>query len=143
MAESGITENGPLKFVSELPGQWRYGALYRPIETATVPAGFVSTEPMSGKYMHRVVIYDRALSEQEVAMFELTPLLTDAQRAAVADAIAVDLEGYAKTILSLEESDSGFLRAEVAQRIGRADRYDGNLEDLVSQVRTRLVSVTG
>lgn len=53
---------------------WTYGLTYRPLATATVPAGWLIELPRPVPhrgYLHGTVTYPRQLTPAEIAAFEL------------------------------------------------------------------------
>jgi hypothetical protein len=92
--------------------KWKYGMAHRPISFCTVPKGYLCVE-MHPNFRHGVVVYERELREDEIASFELTPLVP-------LDYIANNIIGkfghYGKAYLEQFEEDRLFFEIAVAQQ---------------------------
>lgn len=93
-----------IQFKEEAPaqgaGKYRYGLTNRPLSIGTAPKGWVATEEAPAEHAdmarHGIVVYDRRLSPEEVAKFELAPVIDgDKARNGVAASFVESLGGYA------------------------------------------------
>jgi hypothetical protein len=125
LALEDFTENGGdiselKKLVTKKASRmWQYGASLRPIAYANVPAGWVHKEPHPS-FRHGVVTYDRALTPNEIASYELVPFLTREEVEARIEAARADIEenkeewrGHHKEVVAyikhfLDEMGPGF-----------------------------------
>ena len=101
----------------------RYAALNRPIGFATVPAGYVGTEarPASGDgrdlARHGIVVYDRPLTDQEVASYELAPVLDPVAVDELVATVAESLSEHREDIEALMEDMPEEIHRCVLQRL--------------------------
>lgn len=106
----------------------RYCATNRPIGFATVPAGYVAVEerPATGDgrslARHGVVVYDRRLSDHEVAGFELAPILTDCEIANLTGEVAAECAEYRDGIEEMLVDMPGEVGRSILQRVERRYR---------------------
>lgn len=118
-----------------------YGCPNRPIGYASVPEGFVAVHgPDARMYAatrHGVVEYPAPLSPEQVAAYQLVPILTPDQAASM---IADSLRKYASTYL--RQSAPMFAQA-VGQRLDRLGvAVPASREELALIVRSLLDSVS-
>lgn len=103
--------------------RYRYCATNRPIGFATVPAGYVAVEarPATGDgralARHGVVVYDRRLSDQETAGFELAPILSETEICALAGEIAEECAEYREGIEEMLEDLPQEAARSILQRV--------------------------
>lgn len=81
-------------------GKYRYGLTNRPLSIGTAPKGWVATEEAPAEHAdmarHGIVVYDRRLSPEEVAQFEMAPVIDgDEARNGVAASFVESLGKYA------------------------------------------------
>lgn len=101
----------------------RYAALNRPIGFATVPAGYVGTEarPAFGDgrdlARHGIVVYDRPLTAQEIASYELVPVIDPAAVDELVATVAESLGEYRQDIEGLIEEMPEEIHRCVLQRL--------------------------
>lgn len=136
--------------------EYRYGVPLRPIGFATVPKGYIGVE-QHPKFRHGVVVYDRPLTEDEIASFELVPFLSDEQLQTKIDDIVNEMAEYKQEYLEELEDDPRFFRQmvmdkfeqtglgfheilehelvdQIAQKLKKAQLEPANLDDLISFV---------
>jgi hypothetical protein len=104
--------------------EYRYGAQFRPIGFATVPAGYVGIEPPiedQPKTRHGVVVYDRPLTPDEITGYELVPYMP------VAEVVAHLYDGLArygaKYAEAIRDGDAALLRSPLGSRLDRLNVY--------------------
>lgn len=100
-----------------------YGAMNRPPGYA-VPKGYIEVRPTDPRAPHRtrhgVVVYDKPLSDKDVAAYELQPYHTPAT---VAEAVARELSRYAKEYVEAAEDDWRAFVSRVGQGMDTLGGY--------------------
>jgi hypothetical protein len=100
--------------------EYRYGAENRPPGFATVPKGYVRTEPPLAhdpRTRHGVVVYDRPLTEDEVRQYQLVPYMPLAE---VAESIVARLSRYGEKYAAALRKNSPVLFQPAAHAAFRA-----------------------
>lgn len=106
--------------------EFRYGLMMRPAGLGCVPReGLVAIEQPMPAYprqtRHGVALFDRALTDAQIAQFELVPVLDAAGLNALATAVAVGLSGrYAQAHLDMANDPAK--RRHFESRVERAVR---------------------
>lgn len=103
---------------------YRYGAQFRPVGFATVPAGYIGIEPPiedQPKTRHGIVVYDRPLTTDEIMGYELVPYMPVAEVVAhLYDGLAQYGAEYAEAI---RDGDAALLRSPLGSRLDRLNVY--------------------
>lgn len=120
------------------PAEYRYAVPYRPISFATVPKGHTAIEEHP-KFRHGVVVYDHPLTAEEVASYELEPILDPDQVQQRVAGIIARMSKYAAQTLEMAEDDPRYF----GQQVGHAFQAlgGGYVEDfnaIVAAVRSGL-----
>jgi len=118
---------------------YRYGLQFRPAGYVAVPAGYVRIDPPMPEAAdwtrHGVVVYDRPLTPQEIASFQLTPFVPSAEMAhRVADLMRPSAPAFLK-----------FPARDFAQAVGQRMERAGGFTDvprgaIASMVRDILIN---
>lgn len=91
---------------------WRYALVNRPVGIGAVPPNYVSVtdqptagEPYSGVARNGIIVYDRPLTDKEIADFELKLIPTNADLDALAAVVAEKMSDYAAQYLEMSAED--------------------------------------
>lgn len=128
--------------------EYKYGLTNRPAGIGCVPKGdFRLDPPISTKEgrdisRHGVVVFDRALTDDEIYSFELTVIVSDEVRESLVNCVAKEMQDYAADYLEDEKESPDDFRIYVASALKglRPYRlYVGEIVHFVAAVKARLV----
>ena len=100
----------------------KYGAHFRPIAFAQVPAGFVAVEKHPN-FRHGVAVYERELTPREVESFELVPLVPAAE---IVEKLVEPFREYADEYIQDYEDHPQDLEVMVGHNFDKLNLYPGD-----------------